>query len=99
MPDEKFRSVLETIGPRLNALPSAWAVAGSLGFALQGLDIEIHDVDVQTERVGAYEIGRRLSGYVTRPASFTESGRIRPCFGGLEIDGDKVGIIGVSRRG
>jgi hypothetical protein len=95
MIDQNYTQVLEIICPLLSREPvPVWAITGSLGFALQGLEVDVHDVDLQTDRAGAYEIERRFSPYIVRPVAFSESKRIRSHFGALEIKGVKVEIMG-----
>lgn len=62
--------------------------------ALQGMDIEIHDIDIQTDQHGAYEIEGLFSEYVVKAVHYSASERIRSHFGSLEIDGAKVEIMG-----
>ena len=86
--------VLHKLCNNLNTDEVVWAVTGSLGFALHGMDIEIHDVDIQTDKSGAYEIERRFLPYVVRNVEFSSSHNIRSYFGELNIDGVKVEIMG-----
>ena len=62
--------------------------------ALQGVPVEVHDIDIQTDRDGAYEIERRLSEYVKQPVQYSAAERIRSHLGKLEIDGIQVEIMG-----
>ena len=62
--------------------------------ALQGMDIEVHDIDIQTDQHGAYEIESRLAEYVVKPVRYSVSERIRSYYGVLEIDGIKVEVMG-----
>lgn len=62
--------------------------------ALQGMDIEVHDIDIQTDRQGAYEIEDLFSEYIVKAVHYSASERIRSHFGSLEIDGIKVEIMG-----
>jgi len=62
--------------------------------ALQGMDIQVHDIDIQTDRYGAYEIGNIFSEYVVEPVHYLASERIRSHFGVLDIDGVKIDIMG-----
>ena len=71
-----------------------WALTGSLGMALQGMPLTPHDVDVQTDRDGAYQIELRLSRYMVVPVSFSESDRIRSHFGRAQVLGMAVEIMG-----
>ena len=62
--------------------------------ALQGMDIEIHDIDIQTSQKGAYEIEALYLKYVVKPVQYLMSERIHSHFGILKIDGVKVEIMG-----
>jgi len=94
MIDKNFLTVLRKIHNRLQDRQLNWVVTGSLGMALQGMDIEVHDIDLQTDRQGAYEIEKLFSDKVIVPVHFRESKRIRSHYGALEIDGIKVEIMG-----
>ncbi|NJE13246.1 hypothetical protein [Thermococcus sp. LS2] len=86
--------VLRKLYERLKDSDVNWVVTGSLGFALQGVPVEPHDIDIQTDKEGAYEIEHLFSEFVVRPVKFRESERIRSYFGALMIDGIKVEIMG-----
>ncbi|USG99542.1 hypothetical protein K1720_08495 [Thermococcus argininiproducens] len=86
--------VLCKLYERLNDSSVNWALTGSTSFALQGVPVEPHDIDIQTDKEGAYEIERIFSEFVIEPVRFRESERIRSHFGALIIDGIKVEIMG-----
>ena len=69
-------------------------VTGSLGFALQGVPTKVHDIDIQTDKAGAYEIECLFSRFVTKKVAFSSTEKIRSHFGELMIDGIKVEIMG-----
>jgi hypothetical protein len=71
-----------------------WALTGSLSFALQGLPVEPHDIDLQTDRAGAYAVERCFAEAVIRPVAFSAAANIRSHFGALCIDGITVEIMG-----
>ena len=71
-----------------------WALTGSTSFALQGLAVTPHDIDIQTDAPGAYVIERYLSAYVTRPVAFSSAQNIRSHFGRFAIDGLVVEVMG-----
>jgi hypothetical protein len=89
---------LRTILDRLRGSSVDWAITGSLGMALQGMDQPVDDIDIQTDRPGAYEIERRLLGRVVKPVSYTESPYIRSHLGTLQIEGVQVEIIGAIQK-
>ncbi|MGY4686388.1 nucleotidyltransferase domain-containing protein [Petrotoga sp. DB-2] len=94
MIDPRYLEVLRKIYNRLNNTDVNWVVTGSLGFALQGMPVEPNDIDIQTDKQGAYEIERHFSDFVTKKVRFSSAERIRSHFGELMIDGIKVEIMG-----
>ncbi|MBU4226817.1 hypothetical protein KJ830_10360 [bacterium] len=89
-----YLKVLRKINARLNNTCVNWVVTGSLGFALQGVPVEPNDIDIQTDKRGAYEIERHFSEFVTKKVALSSAERIRSHFGELMIDGIKVEIMG-----
>lgn len=89
-----YLSVLRKTYTRLDDDGVSWVVTGSLGFALQGVSVEVHDIDIQADKEGAYEIERRLSEFVSTKVALSSTERIRSDFGTLMIDGIKVEIMG-----
>ena len=71
-----------------------WALTGSTSFALQGLAVTPHDIDMQTDAPGAYAIERYLSAYVTQPVAFSAAQNIRSHFGRFAIEGLIVEVMG-----
>jgi hypothetical protein len=61
---------------------------------LQGVPVEVHDIDIQTNKQGAYAIEEALNGFVSQPVCFVESGNIRSHFGKLLMSGIAVEIMG-----
>jgi len=89
-----YLQVLRKIHNGLAGSSAVWAVTGSLGMALQGMPVTVNDIDIQTDRSGAYEIERRFAPFVTRKVTFSEAETIRSHFGSLTIDGIRVEIMG-----
>ena len=99
MLNPNYLNVLCKIEARLTNTNINWALTGSLSFALQGIALEPHDIDIQTEKAGAYEIERRFSEFVVRKVVFSSSEKIRSHFGAISIDGIQVEIMGdISKR-
>ena len=92
--EKEYLRVLKKILGRLHGSDIPWAITGSLGFALQGVPVKPHDIDVQTDREGAYEIERLLSEFVIERVHFVSAERIRSHLGVLSVDGIKVEIMG-----
>lgn len=53
---------------------------GSVSFALRGLAIASHDIDIQTDAHGAYAIEHCFPSYVTQPVAFSATEKIRSHF-------------------
>lgn len=79
---------------RLKNTAINWAFTGSLGFALQGVPVEPHDIDVQTDEAGAFAIEQLCSEYVVSPVKFWASERMQSHFGVLAIEDITVEIMG-----
>jgi len=94
MLDTTYLKILRKINVQLNNTSINWAVTGSFGFALQGLPVEPNDIDIQTDKEGAYEIERHFSEFMTKRVTFSSTEKIRSHFGELMIDGIKVEIMG-----
>ena len=97
--DPTYLDALRKIYTRLKASDVNWVVTGSLGFALQKVPVTPHDIDLQTDEAGAYEIERLFSEHVIRKVAFSCVENIRSHFGALVIDGITVEIMGdISKR-
>ena len=90
----RFLPAVRTIHAALLESQVDWAVTGSLGMVLQGMDLPINDIDLQTDEDGAYEVERRLAPYVVVPVLYKASERMRSRLGKLSIEGIQVEIIG-----
>jgi hypothetical protein len=89
-----YLKVLRKINTRLSNTNVNWAITGSLGFALQGVPAEPNDIDIQTDKRGAYEIERHFSEFMTKRVTLSSTEKIRSHFGKLMIDGIKIEIMG-----
>lgn len=93
---EKHIKVLLQIADLLQASGKAvcWGVTGSTSFALQGMNVVPHDIDIQTDEATAYLLGDLLTEYVVRPVTFTGNETIRSHFGQFLVDTMEVEIMG-----
>jgi hypothetical protein len=94
MIETQYLNVLRKIYIRLNNIQVNWVITGSLGMALQGIDVKVHDIDIQTNKDGAYDIEKLFHEYRVNPVSYIQSERIHSYLGMLEIDGIKIEIMG-----
>lgn len=90
----EFLKALRIIHDRLQATNVIWAVTGSLGFALQGVPVAPHDIDLQTDKNGAYEIEHLLDEFVVEKVRFTSAERIRSHFGVFSVYEIRVEVMG-----
>ncbi len=98
MVENPYLTVLRIIYERLRDTSIVWVVTGSLGMALQGMRLEVHDIDLQTDEIGAYEIEKRFAEYITQQVRYVISERIRSHFGILKIEGVKIEIMGALQK-
>jgi hypothetical protein len=94
--ERRYLDVLRELYARLEGPEGdvLWVVTGSAGFALQGLLVTVHDIDIQTDTAGAYEIERRFATFVTGPVRFADAERIRSHLGALALRGITVEVMG-----
>jgi len=98
MVEKQYLDVLRQISELMEGSSTDWAVTGSLGMLLQGMDLPVHDIDLQTDEDGAYEIERRLAAFVVKPVLFKGSERMRSRLGKLAIDGIQVEVMGAIQK-
>ena len=90
----KHLRVLRRICELLQPADATWVLTGSLGLVLRGVETQVHDIDIQTDAAGAFELERLLAEYVVRPVCLKEDALVRSYLGAAEIDGTEVEIIG-----
>lgn len=92
LPDPHARALLLL----LDHLPlddPAWALTGSAGLRLQGVDVEVHDLDIQSDARGIYLLEERLAKFMRTPVHVWDSGRIRSLDGRASVLGVEVELI------
>jgi hypothetical protein len=62
--------------------------------ALQGVNLEIADIDIQTNQTGSYKIQNHLSKYTVSKVRYLESLHIRSHFGTFRINEITVEVMG-----
>ena len=87
-------AVLRLICERLAHADARWAVTGSLGMALQGVRLEIHDIDLQTDADGARRIEASLREFAVSPVRFAVGGIIKSWYGTFRIASTTVELMG-----
>lgn len=97
IPETHLRA-LTVICERLPLSTCNWALTGSLGHRLQGVDVPVHDIDVQTDTDGAATVARALAEYVVEAPQLWESELMSSVFGRLTIDDILVEVMGGIRK-
>lgn len=77
MIDSTYYDVLRGICERLKDSSVNWVVTASLSLALQGVPVEVHDIDIESDEAGAYEIERLFSESVFTKMCHKEADTIR----------------------
>lgn len=98
MVDPAYVDLLRKIYIRLHNSNVNWALTGSFNLALQGVPVQVHDIDLQTDETGAYEIERRFAEFVVQGVCWSSAERVCSHFGVLMIDGIKVEVMGDVRK-
>jgi hypothetical protein len=91
---KEFVTALHLILERLSGLPEAWALTGSVGMVMQGMPLEVHDIDLQTSPLGAFQIQQRLEEWMSVAVRQVESPIMRSLLGKAVVQGVEVEIIG-----
>jgi hypothetical protein len=87
---EVLRLILERVPP--DAIP--WALTGSAGLRLQGVEVSVDDLDLQTDRRGVQEITTRFAEAVEKPMRYWRTDHMRSYFSVLKIDEVRVEVMG-----
>ena len=87
-------AALERIMERMRGTEARWALTGSLGMALQGVPVEVHDIDIQTDARGAQAIAQALEAWVVEPIRWRAEPGIRSWFGAFRIGQVRVEVMG-----
>ncbi|MEM5776429.1 MAG: hypothetical protein AAGU05_15605, partial [Anaerolineaceae bacterium] len=95
---QRFLPPQRVITQRLEGSGVDWVITGRLGWALRGIPLEIHDIDLQTDQPGAQRMDALLAGYSRQKLYWRESERIRSHFAVLEIEGITVEIMGAMQK-
>jgi hypothetical protein len=94
MISNQYLAVLQKIHTILRQRSVLWAVTGSLNFALHGIPVTIHDIDIQTNKEGAYKFEQLFTKYITKKVTYMKSEKIRSYFGSFLINNIPVEIMG-----
>jgi len=89
---------LKLVYKTLERCDARWVLAGSLSLALQGVDVEPHDIDLLTDREGAYRINAMLKEYEKKSVTYSETDMLSSFYGVFEIQGIILEVMGSYRE-
>jgi len=92
--DQRILRVLKLLCEEFCKAGIDWVLAGSLSLALQGVDVEPEDIDVLTDREGAFKINSILKKYEEKKVEYVETDKLASFFGIFRIDDVEVEVMG-----
>ncbi len=95
---EQHAEVLSLLIARIDPAEYAWALTGSAGLRLQGVDTPVHDLDLQTNAKTIYLLEKRLAEFMKTPVHVWESEHTLSYHGQAEINGLQVEFLGDMRH-
>ena len=91
---ENKKKALKIISEKLKGKKINWCLIGSTNLALQGVNVNPHDIDILTDKKGAYQIGKYLKEYEIEPTHWRESKNLASHYGKFEINNTEIEVIG-----
>jgi hypothetical protein len=90
---EKIIGALRIVSERLTNKNVRWTLVGSLSLALQGVDVSPNDIDILSDKTGAYLIGDLLKDYGNKPVEFKEVAMVRSYLGEFCINEIEIEVM------
>ncbi|MDI6655315.1 MAG: DUF6036 family nucleotidyltransferase, partial [Candidatus Hydrothermarchaeota archaeon] len=94
MINQKIIKALKIINQKLKDQKIKWVLVGSASLALQRVKIKPKDIDILTNREGAYEINKLLKEYEIKPIKFGKSSVFQSYLGEFRVNNIKVEVMG-----
>jgi hypothetical protein len=95
---ERHTRVTALLIDRFDPSKNLWALTGSAGLRLQGVDIPVHDLDLQTDAKTIYLLEEKLAEFMTVPVHVWETEHTRSYHGQAEVYGLQVELLGDVRH-
>jgi predicted nucleotidyltransferase len=86
--------VLKIILRKLRNKKIKWVLVGSTSLALQGVKISPKDIDILTDKEGAFKMNEIFKNYQVKPVKFSQGKFFSSYFGRFKIEGVRVEIMG-----
>ncbi len=82
----------------INPADTLWALTGSAGLRLQGADLPVHDLDLQTDAKTIYLLEKKIAEFVKVPVHVWETEHTLSYHAQAEIHGLQVELLGDIRH-
>lgn len=90
----KIIEVLKIINDKLKGKNIKWVISGSTSLFLQGIKVKPHDIDIMTDKEGAFKIYEELRENGIQPVKFSRTDILSSYFGKLDFNGVEIDIMG-----
>jgi len=70
-----------------------WVLTGSAGLRIQGVDVPVHDLDIQTKQETIYLLEQRLASYMKTPVHLWKTPGMRSLDGKAEVAGIEIELL------
>ncbi|MGQ4892376.1 MAG: nucleotidyltransferase domain-containing protein [Candidatus Njordarchaeia archaeon] len=94
MVSEDMLKVLKFIAQAFKKHDINWVLAGSISLALQGVDVEPHDIDIITTEEDALKLNNILKEYMVKKVEYSETPHFKSHYGKFKINNIEVEIMG-----
>ena len=84
---------LDFLLKRVPPLEYIWALTGSASLRLQGVNVPVHDLDIQTDEKTVYLIEKQLAGFMKIPVHLRETASMRSLDGKADIEGVEIELL------
>jgi hypothetical protein len=91
---EQHAHVLAFLIEKINPAELPWALTGSASLRLQGVDISVNDLELQTDAQTIYVLEQKLAEFMKVPVHVWESEHTLSHHGQAEINGLQVEFLG-----
>lgn len=95
---EVHSKVLSFLVSKIPPTVHLWALTGSAGLRLQGVDLTVHDLDLQTDGKTIYLLEKELAGFMKNPVHVWETEHTLSYHGQAEVYGLQVELLGDIRH-
>lgn len=90
---EKHSKALKILLDHIPPNDFKWALTGSANLRLQGVNIEVQDIDIHCDLEDIHRIEKALKEFLITPVHIWETGSIRSLDGKCEIEGIEIELI------